>query len=156
MAVYPAGNPGEIPVDPTTPVGLFRTLYGDTDYTLYDPDEPGWANFEELSDAEIKGFLLQGGDSTSRGIGYLYLAMAGQAAKESRNVKDYDLQVDLTKRAADLRAIAEMWFGRADDDDAISAEEGFELVPTGTGYGEFIPELTIPIYGRKYTMARWR
>lgn len=156
MAVYPSGNPGVIPVDPTTPVGLFRTLYGDTDYELYDPDEPGWANFEELSDAEIEGFIVQGGDSTSRAIGYLYLAMAGQAAKESRNVKDYDLQVDLTKRAGDLRAIAELWFGRADDDDTVSAEEGFVLVPTGTGYAEFIPELTIPIWGRKYTMGRWR
>lgn len=133
MAVYPEGNPGVAPDDPMTPVGLFRVLYGDTESTPYDPVEPGYENYEELSDAEIEGFIAQGGDSVPRGIGYLYLAMAGQAAKESRSVKDYDLTVDLTKRAADLRAIAQIWFDQADDDDNTAGTndifEVFDMAP---------------------------
>lgn len=154
MATYPAGHPGVWPLDPTTPVGKFRILYGDTESEPYTPVEPGFQNYEELSDAEIQGFISQGGDSTNRGIGYLYLAMAGQAAKESRSVKDYDLQVDLTKRAADLRAIAQMWFDQGADEDVISGEDAFEIVNTGTSCGGVIPEASIPIYGRKYTWGR--
>lgn len=128
MAAYPEGNPGAFPLNPTTPVGQFRLVYGDTDSTPYDPPEPGFQNYEELSDEEIERFLSQGEGSIPRGIGYLYLALAGQAAKQSRTIQDYDLKVDLTKRAADLRAIAQMWFDRADDDDdASGANDIFEV-----------------------------
>jgi len=156
MAVYPEGNPGAYPVDLASDVGQFRALIGDLNSTPYNPVYPGFQNFEKFSDAEIEAYISQGGDSISRGIGYAYLYLAGQAALVSRSIKDYDLQVDNTKRAADLRAIAEFWFKRADEDDVATAEDAFEIVPTGTSSGEFIPELTIPIYGRKYTMARWR
>ena len=155
MAVYPEGNPGEYPVDRASNVGQFRALVGDLNSTPYNPVEPGFQNFEKFSDAEIEAYISQGG-SVTRGIGYAYLYLAAQAAKESISVGDYDLKIDKTKRAADLRAIAEFWFKRADDDDIATAEDAFEIVPTGTSSGEFIPELTIPIYGRKYTMARWR
>lgn len=154
MAQYPEGNPGQWPIDGATPVGQFRYTYGDILSTPYDPVEPGFQNFEELGDAEIEAFLSQGGDSVSRGIAYLYLAMAGQAAKESRSIKDYDLSVDLTKRAADLRAIAQAWFDRADDDDIATAEDAFEIVPTGNSCGGVIPEASPPMYGRKYTWGR--
>lgn len=156
MAVYPEGNPGAYPVDLASEVGQFRALVGDLNSTPYDPVYPGFQNFEKFADAEIEAYISQAGGSVPRGIGFAYLYLAGQAAMESRSVKDYDLQVDTTKRAADLRAIAEFWFSRADEDDIATAEDAFEIVPTGTGSGQFIPELTIPIYGRKYTMARWR
>lgn len=153
MAVYPEGNPGAWPLDPATTVGQFRVLYGDITSEPYVPAQPGFQNYEELSDTEIEGFLAQGGDAPGRAIGYLYLAMAGQAAKESRSIKDYDLQVDLTKRAADLRAIAQMWFDRGDSDDLIAGEDAFEIVPTGTSRGGFIPEASPVIYGRQYATA---
>lgn len=156
MVVFPEGNPGVYPVDLTSKVGQFRALTGDLNSTPYDPVYPGYQNFVKFSDAEIEGYLTQGGDSVARAIGYSYLYLAGQAAVESKAIKDYDLQVDTTKRAADLTAIAKLWFGQADGEDVISAEEAFEIVPTGTSSGQFIPELTIPIYGRKYTMGRWR
>lgn len=154
MAVYPEGNPGVWPLDPTSPVGQFRIVYGDAESEPYSPVQAGFQNYSELSDAEIEGFLAQGGGSTNRGIGYLYLAMSGQAAKQGRSVKDYDLQVDLTKRAADLRAVAQMWFDMGDDEDLIAGEDAFEIVNTGTSCGGVIPEGTIPIYGRKYTWGR--
>ena len=152
MAVHPAGHPGTWPLDPATPVGKFRILYGDTDSEPYDPVVEGIQNYSELSDDEVEGFISQGGDSVPRGIGYLYIALAGQAAKQSKAIQDQDLKVDLTKRAADLRAIAEVWFDSADNDDLVSAEEAFEIVPTGSR-GGFIPEGTRPIFGRQYTWS---
>lgn len=156
MAVFPEGNPGAYPVDLTSKVGQFRALTGDLNSSPYDPAYPGYQNFLKFSDAEIEGYLAQGGDSVARAIGYSYLYLAGQAAIESAAIKDYDLQIDKTKRAADLTAIAKLWFGQADGEEVISGEEAFEIVPTGTSSGQFIPELSIPIYGRKYTMGRWR
>lgn len=154
MAVYPAGNPGEWPLDPESSVGRFRLVYGDTESTPYSPVEQGFQNYEELSDAEITAFLSQGSGSVNRAIGYLYVAMSGQAAKMSRSVKDYDLSADLTKRAADLRATAQMWFDLADNDDLVSGEDAFEIVTTGSSCGGFIPEASPPIYGRRYTWNR--
>lgn len=156
MATFPEGNPGVYPVDLSSKVGQFRALTGDLNPTPYDPVEPGYQNFVKFSDAEIEGYLAQGGDSVARAIGYSYLYLAGQAAEESKAIKDYDLQIDTTKRAADLTAIARLWFGQADGEEVIAGEEAFEIVPTGTRSGAFIPEGTIPIYGRKYTMGRWR
>lgn len=154
MAVFPEGNPGAYPLDPTSPVGRFRILYGDTDSEPYDPVVVGIQNYQELSDDEVEGFISQGGDSIPRGIGYLYIALAGQAAKQSKVVQDQDLRVDLTKRAADLRAIAEVWFGSADNDDLVNAEEAFEIVPTGQRCGGVIPEGSPAIWGRVYGIGR--
>ena len=154
MAVHPAGHPGAWPLDPATPVGRFRILYGDTESTAYDPVEPGIQNYQELSDDEAEGFIAQGGDSIPRGIGYLYIALAGQAAKQSKVVQDQDLRVDLTKRAADLRAIADVWFGSADNDDLVNAEEAFEIVPTGRHNGGIIPERYPATWGRVYGIGR--
>lgn len=156
MAVFPEGNPGEFPLDPTSNVGKFRLVYGDTQSVPYSPVEPAFQNYTELSDAEIEAYLSVSSDSINRAIGYYFLALSGAAAKTSKSVADYDLKVDTTKRAADLRAIAQWWFDQADNNDVISAEEGFEIVPTGTRRGEFIPEATIPVWGRQYTIGRWR
>lgn len=156
MAVFPEGNPGQYPVDLASKVGQFRALTGDLNSTPYDPVEPGYQNFDKFSDAEIEGYLTQGGDSVARAIGYSYLYLAGQAALESKTIKDYDLQIDKTKRATDLTNIAKLWFSQADGEEVIAGEEAFEIVPTGTRGGPFIPEGTIPIWGRQYTWAPWR
>lgn len=154
MAVYPEGHPGAWPVDGTTDVGAFRILYGDVNSTAYTPAEPGYQNYDELSDAEIGAFLAQGGGSVTRSIAYLYLSLAGDAAKQSMSIADHDLKVDQTKRADALRAMAEFWFGREDADNP--AEDAFQIVATGTGHGDFIPEAASPVWGRAYTWARWR
>lgn len=152
---YPDGNPGVWPVDLTSEVGRFRALIGDLNAADYIPVEAGFRTFEMFSDAEIEAYISQG-DSVTRGIGFAYLYLASQAAKESVAISDYDLKIDKTKRATDLTNIAKLWFSQADGEEVIAGEEAFEIVPTGTGSGQFIPELTIPIYGRKYTMGRWR
>lgn len=156
MATFPEGNPGVYPVDLTSKVGQFRALTGDLNSTPYDPAYPGFQNFLKFSDAEIEGYLAQGGDSVARAIGYSYLYLAGQAALESKTIKDYDLQIDKTKRATDLTNIAKLWFSQADGEEVIAGEEAFEIVTTGTRGGPFILEGTIPIWGRQYTWAPWR
>ena len=45
-----------------------------------------------------------------------------QAALEAVSVKDFDLAIDKTKRAAELRETADYWFARADSEDALSGE----------------------------------
>lgn len=111
-------NKGIAPPDPATEVGRFRFLIDDTEYTELDPPEAGQGSYEQFSDADIEAFLMMGDESVNRAMGYAYLRLASEAARESKTVKDFDLSVDLTKRSADLRAIAALWFDRADGEDA--------------------------------------
>lgn len=126
-------NSGVYPLDPLTLVGQFRLGYGDVYSVPFDPVQPGLQDYTHFSDAEIAQFIVLGGDSTNRSIGYAYLQAAGAAAMESKSVKDYDLAVDLTKRAEDLRKIALTYFGLADAEDIITGlAEEFIVVDTGT------------------------
>ena len=148
-------NKGIAPPELDTPVGQFRALVGDVTSVPLTPPDPGFGEYEKFSDVEIEGYLAQGEGSISRAVGFSYLYLAGQAAMESTSVKDYDLSVDLTKRAGDLRATAQMWFDRADKEDSDASDEGFSIVPTGRRGGGFIPEGALPIWGREYMISRW-
>lgn len=153
MAEYPNGNPGEYPLDPASEVGQYRLIFGDTNAEEYDPAVPGQRTYTYFSDAEITAMLAQAG-TTTRAVAYGYLKLASAAAVESKSVKDYDLQIDLTKRAADLRATAQVWFERADDeDDADGNADIFDLVDLA-GTSDPIAEGTMAIYGRTYTWGR--
>lgn len=131
MATFPGPNNGAWPIDPTSEVGQFRLVYGDIAAEEYEPAVPNWRNFSEMGDDAIQALLDRAGGSLYRAIGDRYLALAGEASKVSKTVKDYDLTVDLTKRAGDLRDQAKMWFDRADVEEAALEEEGFNIVPTG-------------------------
>lgn len=114
------------PPDPDTAVGQFRFLIGDTDF---DADKGTYARF---TDGSITSYLEMGAGNTNRAIGYAYLALSSQAAEKSKSIKDYDLQIDLTRRAKDLRDTAAMWFGLADADDEIGGgSDIFELADIG-------------------------
>lgn len=154
MAVYPQGNPGVAPPDPTTPVGQFRASYPDTVYEEYDPPQSGFGNYQKFSDASIEAFLALGGGSVLRAMGYALLQRANTAAEESESIADYDLKIDLTKKANDLREQAAEYFALADQSD-LSGEDAFVPFNLG-GRGEFIPELALPQWGRQYTWGRWR
>lgn len=142
-------NIGVAPPDPTTLVGQFRIIYGDSDFTELDPPVSGQGEYSELSDTEIESFLTMGRDSVIRAIGFYYLALAGQAAKKSTSVTDYDLRVDLTKRAGDLREQAQYYFRQADEEDE---REGFTDIFDSFEFGDRdcrVPELdTCPCMGR--------
>lgn len=145
-------NQGVAPPDPTSDVGKFRFLYGDTAYVALTPPETGYGDYAELSDAEIEAFLAAGSGSVTRAIGVYYMQLSGQAAKVAESVKDHDLSIDETKRAGDLRQTAMMWFSRADDDD-LGLSDAFEVVGVGQSC-EIVPELSLPEFGRVYIWGR--
>lgn len=113
-------NRGIAPFDPTSPVGQFRVYYGDVMYTALDPVEAGYGDYTELSDAEIESFLASSNGSVYRAIGNYFAILAGNAAKVSQSVKDYDLSIDDSKRPAALWDAAKMWWSRADDEDTVA------------------------------------
>lgn len=123
------------PPDPDTEVGQMRFLIGDTEY---DSDT---GTYKRFSDGSIQSFLLQGDGNMNRAIGYAYLALASQAAELSKSVKDYDLALDTTKRAADLRNTALMWFNLADaEDEAGGAGDIFDMGDIGARCSRCAPE----------------
>lgn len=128
-------NRGIAPFDPSSKVGQFRVLYPDVIYTDLNPADPGYGNYTELSDSEIEALLASAGDSVNRGIGNYYAQLAGQAAKESASIADYDLKIDTTKRSTDLMKLAQMWWGLADDEDAQAGNSDvfdvFQIVGQG-------------------------
>lgn len=144
-------NRGVAPFAPATEVGQFRVLYPDVVYTDLDPVEAGYGDYEYLSDDEITALVTAAG-SVYRALGVYFIQLAGQAAKASQSVKDHDLAIDSTKRAADLRAQAKEWFDLADEQDAGS-EDAFDIVEFDR-CGSVIPEATIAQYGRVYTWDR--
>ena len=136
-----ADNPGVYPLDPATEVGQIRLLVGDTQSVAYDPPQTGVQSYETFSDAEIEAFLSAADGSFEDAVAYAYLSLAGRASAESETVKDYDLTVDLTKKATDYRNLAEVWFSRGLDSKETSAEDAFEVVPTGRRQSHVKPEL---------------
>lgn len=107
-----AENRGIAPPDMSTPVGQVRALIGDVEWTAYDPPVPGFGMYQKMSDAEIEGFLaLSDGDPLGAAY-FTYLQMASSAAEEAKVVQDLDLRIDLTKRASELRLIAQMWLDK--------------------------------------------
>lgn len=149
---FPGANDGAVPFDPQSDVGKFRVLIGDTVAEPYDPDEPGRGNYQYFSDTEVEGLVAVADGSITRAIGNGYLTLAGQAALESKSVADFDLKIDLTKRASDLRLVALQWFERADKEQA-SAEDAFEIASL-TGDCDRIPEGVIPRWGR-HAVGGW-
>lgn len=133
-------NPGVYPLDPSTPVGQFRVAYPDKNSVPLDPPVVGQQDYEKFSDLDIEGFLALGGSSILRAIGYALLQKASAAAEESSVVKDYDLSIDLTKKAADLREQAAEYFALADQQDS-AGEDAFTVVRIGGRCGKCPPEL---------------
>jgi len=121
-------NRGIYPPDAATDVGKVRYLVGDVVATDVSAGEGSYASY---SDLDIEQFLVAAVDNTQRAAGYALMQAATAASLASRTIKDYDLQVDLTKRAADLRATAQMYFDRADAADDLS-DDSFVITSTGT------------------------
>jgi hypothetical protein len=113
-------NIGNTPPDFNAPTGKFRLIAQDINYTELSPSVPGQGAYELFSDAEIAGYMSLYPDSLFRAVGTAYRSLAGRAALEAKIVKDFDLQVDLTKKAAALEAAADAFFERADADDLLS------------------------------------
>lgn len=130
-----AVNPGAYPIDPMTPVGSLRLALMDTDFEPLEPPVTGQVSYTNFSDAELQALLIQGGGNETRAMGYALLRKADAAAAEAVSVRTQDLSADLSRKAEQYRLLAQVYFGRADADDAASGtDEAFEIVPTGS-YG---------------------
>lgn len=126
-------NPGVFPYDPTTTVGSFRTVYGDIASVPLSPTVVGYQDYTYFSDDEIIVFIDQGQQNVLRGVGFAILQAANAASLQSKMVKDYDLQVDLTKRAADLRSTANQYFDIANQyDERAGLFDYFDFIETGS------------------------
>lgn len=130
-------NKGVAPPDMTSDVGRLRAVLGDLEYVALTPPEPGLGSYKLFGDAELEAFLETSG-SVEGSASLAYLQLAASAAFESRNVKDQDLQIDLTKRATDFRLIAQEWQDRAD----AAAADVFEMFDTVTSECSCVPEAT--------------
>lgn len=138
-------NPGIYPLVPGTPVGDFRLATGDTQSVPFLPPEPGIRNYTYASDAEIQTYLAKAAGNQNGAIGYYYLTLAGAAAVAAKSIKDYDLSLSTEKRANDLRAQAEFYFGLADRDAALTGvDESFDIGPTGTNEERFVEYFPYP------------
>lgn len=123
-------NPGVAPLDPTTPVGQVRLNLGDTEYVPLDPAVEGQGSYNSFSDAAIEAFLTAGRDSVLRATGRAVHQLALFAAmEESRSIKTDDLSIGESKRAHNLRLLAQDWFDRADADDAENSLGLFDVIP---------------------------
>lgn len=112
---------GNTPPDYSAPIGQFRLLAQDTNFVDLIPASPGSGTFDLFGDDEISGYLaMYQGYSMYRAVGAAYTGLAARAAMSAKMVKDYDLQVDLTKRAASLQAIADAMLERAEREDQLS------------------------------------
>lgn len=104
------------PLTPGSDVSTFRVLAGDSEPASIDGDS-GTASFALWSDAEIEVYLGMEPGNIYRAVALGYRALAGNAASQSKMVKDYDLEVDLTRRAGNLLDTAREFDLKADQFD---------------------------------------
>lgn len=129
-------NKGIAPPDYSSEVGAFRLAIGDTVYEPLDPPEEGFGSYGMFGDSEILAFLDRA-DSHEQAMADAFMSLATSAALEARSVKDFDLQVSNEKRATELRALAQMWQGRAN----TLSGEFFELFDVSIRDDRAYPEL---------------
>lgn len=114
-------NNGQTPPDFSTPIGQFRLLAQDVNSVPLSPVVAGQGSFDLFSDSEISGYInMYDGYSMYRAVAAGYTGLAARAAMSAKIAKDYDLQVDLSKRADALREIAAEFLSLADDEDLRS------------------------------------
>ena len=129
-----ANNLGIAPPKEDTPIGELRGLLNDTEYTAV-PDKPGYGEYENFGDRELKAFIAQGSDNLLRAAGFAYMRLSAIAAAQAVDWKSDDQSVTLSKRADALAKIAQMWFDQADIKDKSDGGSYFGIVyPFGNPY----------------------
>lgn len=113
-------NSGIAPADPTTAVGATRYLIGDTVSVPLVPAVTGSEDYAYFSDVTLGTFLQRGYHNPLMAAGFAFLQLAAGAALQSVTVETSGMKADLTKRAADLRAVANSFFERANDEERLT------------------------------------
>lgn len=114
-----------------------RTLIPDNE-AVFGPGED-----ETLfSDTEIDAFFVAGRNSVLRAAGLANLAIATSEALISKKIRTQDLQTDGAAVADALIKKSKALFDLADQADAASAIEYFDIINFGEGWSTYPPELT--------------
>lgn len=125
-------NVGIAPIEEASPVGVLRSLIGDTHSVPLEPPVAGRASFDYFSDAELAAFIATSArNSVTRAAGMAVRQMATVAAMEAASIAQVDLRVDTTARATGLFKAADSWFAQADAEDRaadLAANTHFEVV----------------------------
>lgn len=143
-------NVGIAPPDPTSPVGRFRLMAGDTDFKPLDPPVAGQGEYEDASDDEIQSYLDATSGNLNRALGTYFLAMAAAAASEAKLIQDYDLRLSTVSRAGDLRRVGQAFLAQAESDDMVEGGTDVFEAFTLSGNTSSIPEGSLPRVGREY------
>ena len=106
MAVYPDGNPGATPIDPSTDVGKLRFLVNDTTGVAYVPDQPGFTNYTYFSDAALQAYADMAVSNLILASGYAYQRIAAILTISARNITTDDLRIQTEVRANTFRLLA--------------------------------------------------
>lgn len=125
-------NIGAYPVDPTTNVGKFRLMAGDSEGTPIVPEppaEPTTAEYAIWSDVEIEVLLAQANNSVARAISMGYMQLAALSASTSGSIRTDDLTVTTTSRSGEFLKLAQYWAEIADS----QAADSFDIVYSNTG-----------------------
>lgn len=125
-------NIGAYPLDPDSPVGIFRLLSGDSNGVPIEPTppatEPTEAQYAIWSDLEIEALISQAGGVIARAIAMGYTQLAAQSASVSSSIRTDDLSVTTTSRSGEFIKLAQFWSDMADKDEELASNDAFDIV----------------------------
>lgn len=124
-------NRGVAPLDPNTLVGQFRIAAGDAEYKEFQPTEFGYGDYAIWSDAEIEAYLRLAGDKLPRAIAIGYRQLAASWVSLGATIKTDDLTYSSKDTVGQWIQLADYWDKIANDSDASSVDDYFDLVQMG-------------------------
>lgn len=119
---------GAAPPDGATPVGKFRLLSGDSEYTELDPPVAGMGLYALWSDAEIQAFIDVAGGSVARAISLAYAQIGASWASTGATIKTDDLSYSVKDSVGNWMGLSKYWADIADQEDDRAMDDYFELV----------------------------
>jgi hypothetical protein len=123
---------GAYPINPGTPVGLFRTMIGDdtaTDITGTAPNQT--AEYEFFSDDAIQAYL-DSADTPELAMSNALRTMGRKLLLQAQDIQVDDIRIKTVERANIFMAHAD---SMGATQDSIDADTAFSVVPLNVGVG---------------------
>ena len=121
---------GIAPPNPSTDVGKFRLLAGDSEYQALVPPVPGMGHYQTWSDMEIAAFIEISGGSVPRAIALAYTQIGASFAASGATIKTDDLSYSSKDSVGSWQSLARYWTEVADKADQKAADDMFIMVET--------------------------
>lgn len=115
---------GAFPVDPSTPVGLFRVEIGDDTGVPNTP--PTTAEFEFFSDGAIEALIAAYSDSRETAMAKAMTSMATRLITSAQDIQVDDIRIRTVERANLMMQLARDLLSHAG---AAGASSAFSVVP---------------------------